>query len=225
MMRRWEATENWCHDASRKSAVQQSHGIDEQSVARTLRQAEVELGVQLAVIPVDEYAALLIAGNDLQAVELLGGAAERGKFGYRGFEYPAIFHDFVEQVSFRIHRLKNGAPERFHVRHSDICAVAMTALKEPPLGKGMDGLTDAVSGNAKGLRQSPLRGELVAILEMVLGHELPEALRELLVVPGADGGRQGCLFEHLKPFLLIGKTKMADCSFPVNHFESIKPMG
>lgn len=87
MMRRWEATENWCHDASRKSAgptagvllVQQSHGIDEQSVARTLRQAEVELGVQLAVIPVDEYAALLIAGNDLQAVELLGGAAERGQ--------------------------------------------------------------------------------------------------------------------------------------------------
>lgn len=145
MMRRWEATENWCHDASRKSAVrpagvllvQQSHGIDEQSVARTLRQAEVELGVQLTVIPVDEYAALLIAGNDLQAVELLGGAAERGKFGYRGFEYPAIFHDFVEQVSFRIHRLKNGAPERFHVWHSDICAVAMTALKEPPLGKGM----------------------------------------------------------------------------------------
>ena len=49
------------------------------------------MGVQLAVIPVDEYAALLIAGNDLQAVELLGGAAERGKFGYRGFEYPAIF--------------------------------------------------------------------------------------------------------------------------------------
>ena len=49
----------------------------------------MELGVQLAVIPVDEYAALLIAGNDLQAVELLGGAAERGKFGYRGFEYPA----------------------------------------------------------------------------------------------------------------------------------------
>ena len=145
------------------------------------------MGVQLAVIPVDEYAALLIAGNDLQAVELLGGAAERGKFGYRGFEYPAIFHDFVKQVSFRIHRLKNGAPERFHVRHSDICAVAMTALKEPPLGKGMDGLTDAVSGNAKGLRQSPLRGELVSILEMVLGHELPEALRELLVVPGADG--------------------------------------
>ena len=48
----------------------------------------MELGVQLAVIPVDEYAALLIAGNDLQAVELLGGAAERGKFGYRGFEYP-----------------------------------------------------------------------------------------------------------------------------------------
>jgi len=54
---------------------------------------------------------------------------------------------------------------------------------------------------------------------------LPEALRELLVVPGADGGRQGCLFEHLKPFLLIGKTKMSDCSFLVNHFESIKPMG
>ena len=49
----------------------------------------MELGVQLAVIPVDEYAALLIAGNDLQAVELLGGAAERGKFGYRGFEYPS----------------------------------------------------------------------------------------------------------------------------------------
>ena len=93
-----------------------------------------------------------------------------------------------------------------------------------PLGKGMDGLTDAVSGNAKGLRQSPLRGELVAIPEMVLGHELPEALRELLVVPGADGGRQGCLFEHLKPFLLIGKTKMSDCSFLVNHFESVKPM-
>mgnify|MGYP001266021204 CR=1 FL=1 len=82
-----------------------------------------------------------------------------------------------------------------------------------------------VSGNAKGLRQSPLRGELVSILEMVLGHELPEALRELLVVPGADGGRQGCLFEHLKPFLLIGKTKMSDCSFLVNDFESIKPMG
>ena len=83
----------------------------------------------------------------------------------------------------------------------------------------------ASAKKGKGLRQSPLRGELVAIPEMVLGHELPEALRELLVVPGADGGRQGCLFEHLKPFLLIGKTKMADCSFLVNHFESIKPMG
>ena len=47
------------------------------------------MGVQLAVIPVDEYAALLIAGNDLQAVELLGGAAERGKFGYRGSESTA----------------------------------------------------------------------------------------------------------------------------------------
>ena len=100
----------------------------------------------------------------------------------------------------------------------------MTALKEPPFGEGMNGLTDAVSGNAKGFRQSPLRGELVAIPEMVLGHELSEALRELLVAPGADGGRQGCLFEHLKPFLLIGKTKMSDCSFLVNHFESIKPM-
>ena len=44
------------------------------------------MGVQLAVIPVDEYAALLIAGNDLQAVELLGGAAERGKFQYIGIE-------------------------------------------------------------------------------------------------------------------------------------------
>ena len=45
----------------------------------------------------------------------------------------------------------------------------MTALKEPPLGKGMDGLTDAVSGNAKGLRQSPPPGgKLVAIPEMVL---------------------------------------------------------
>ena len=79
-------------------------------------------------------------------------------------------------------------------------------------------------GRCFGKRQSPLRGELVAIPEMVLGHELPEALRELLVVPGADGGRQGCLFEHLKPFLLIGKTKMSDYSFLVNHFESVKPM-
>ena len=80
-------------------------------------------------------------------------------------------------------------------------------------------------GHVVAHHQHPLRGELVSILEMVLGHELPEALRELLVVPGADGGRQGCFFEHLKPFLLIGKTKMSDCSFLVNHFESIKPMG
>lgn len=55
--------------------VQMGHGSGQQAVSRAKGQAVVKTGVQVAVFLPGQQAALLVTGDDLQAVKLFGGVA------------------------------------------------------------------------------------------------------------------------------------------------------
>lgn len=81
--------------------VQLGHGSGKQAVARAQGQAMVKTGVKVAVFLTGQQAALLVAGDDLQLVELFGAVAQGGQLGNGGFKDSAEFHDFVEHQVFR----------------------------------------------------------------------------------------------------------------------------
>ena len=176
-------------------AVQPGDGVYEQFVARAFGEGEVESGVEIAVVLADEQAALLIAGDDLEAVKLFGCMAHGGDFRNARLHDAAVFRHFVEHQALGIHGFKDGLLERLYVGHADIRPVPLPAFEEPFFGKSTDGFADAAAGNAEGLGKGPFRGQFVPVAEMAFRHELPEAFRELLIAPARTPGGRVC-FGH-----------------------------
>ena len=104
---------------------------------------------------------------------------------------------FVEHQALGVHGFEDGDLEGLHVRHPDVGAVPVAAFEQALFGEGADGFPDAAAGNAEGFGQRALGREPVAVPEMAFFHELPEALRELVVAPArARGGNGGICFGH-----------------------------
>ena len=131
-------------------AVQPGDGVYEQFVARAFGEGEVESGVEIAVVLADEQAALLIAGDDLEAVKLFGCMAHGSDFRNARLHDAAVFRHLVEHQALGIHGFKDGLLERLYVGHADIRPVPLPAFEEPFFGKGTDGFADAAAGNAEG---------------------------------------------------------------------------
>ena len=153
----------------------------------------MESGVEIAVVLADEQAALLIAGDDLEAVKLFGCMAHGSDFRNARLHDAAVFRHLVEHQAFGIHGFKDGLLERLHVGHADIRPVPLPAFEEPLCGKGADGLAHAAAGNAERLGKGAFRGQFVPVAEMAFRHELPEAFRELLIAPVRAAGERICL--------------------------------
>ena len=113
--------------------------------------ARWNLASRIAVVLADEQAALLIAGDDLEAVKLFGCMAHGSDFRNARLHDAAVFRHLVEHQALGIHGFKDGLLERLYVGHADIRPVPLPAFEEPFFGKGTDGFADAAAGNAEGL--------------------------------------------------------------------------
>lgn len=149
-------------------------------------EGEVESGVEIAVVLADEQAALLIAGDDLEAV----GCSDV-------WRTAAISRNArLTMAVFRHRRTSGPRITASRMALSGLLCRARGHTSHPTPALFFRGpcsrarmAADAVAGNAEG-RQGPVPGAVCPRRGNGLPCELPEAFRELLIAPArTPGGR------------------------------------